>query len=178
MEETFSRTDYLDAINSLTNDPKNSRIFASKIRELELEINDLKVYVRSLYHKNLEEWFFTWIKELNEAKMNELEKQIRKMDFYRMKCLGQVKKYDVDISVIKTIPIKDVIGVQMDRQSKKRAYFPCPLHNEKKPSFVWYKDSNSFYCFGCNSGGTVIDLYMKLYEVSVSEAIKGLKFYL
>jgi hypothetical protein len=40
----------------------------------------------------------------------------------------------------------------------------CPLHNESTPSFNWYSDSNTFYCFGCQSGGDIITLHQRVYE--------------
>jgi hypothetical protein len=33
----------------------------------------------------------------------------------------------------------------------------CPLHSEKTPSLYVYPKTKSFYCFGCQRGGDVID---------------------
>lgn len=39
----------------------------------------------------------------------------------------------------------------------------CPLHDDTTPSFKYYEDTNTFYCFGCGKGGrykgTVVDLH-------------------
>lgn len=35
----------------------------------------------------------------------------------------------------------------------------CPLHDEDTPSFRYYEDTQSFYCFGCQKGGTIINLH-------------------
>lgn len=41
----------------------------------------------------------------------------------------------------------------------------CPLHSEDTPSFRFYEETNSFYCFGCQKGGDVIQLHMYFAEV-------------
>jgi len=35
----------------------------------------------------------------------------------------------------------------------------CPLHDEDTPSFRYYENTESFYCFGCQKGGNVINLH-------------------
>ena len=35
---------------------------------------------------------------------------------------------------------------------------PCPIHQDTDPSFVVYPKTQSYYCFGCKSGGDVINL--------------------
>lgn len=52
----------------------------------------------------------------------------------------------------------------------RRACCPFSFHKmgqEKSASFYYYPDNNSFYCFGCKSGGSVVD-FVSLYE-SVSK---------
>jgi len=46
----------------------------------------------------------------------------------------------------------------------------CPIHREKTPSFKVYPETNSFYCFGCEAGGDVINLVQLLYNCSPVEA--------
>ena len=38
----------------------------------------------------------------------------------------------------------------------------CPFHREKTPSFHISSDKQLFYCFGCGTGGNVIDFIMKI----------------
>jgi DNA primase len=38
----------------------------------------------------------------------------------------------------------------------------CPFHEEDEPSFIVTPSKNLFHCMGCDAGGSVIDLVMKL----------------
>lgn len=50
----------------------------------------------------------------------------------------------------------DVYPVNFDRDPRAC----CPLHDEDTPSFRYYEDTESFYCFGCGVGGNIINLHM------------------
>jgi hypothetical protein len=61
-------------------------------------------------------------------------------------------------------------GVDTGRISGNNVFARCPLHAEKRASFVLYLDNNSFYCFGCGAGGSVIDLACGLFGLTPYEA--------
>lgn len=63
-------------------------------------------------------------------------------------------KYEVDI--------KEVLQHYNINYSGKNILCPLPDHDEKNPSFRIYDYSNSFYCFSCHGGGSVIDFVMKM----------------
>lgn len=45
-----------------------------------------------------------------------------------------------------------------------KLYIKCPIHGEDTPSFRYYPESNTFYCFGCGAGGDVINLHKAFYK--------------
>lgn len=79
-----------------------------------------------------------------------------------------------DIERIKQYPIGDLLP-DPEYNCNGRTKYNCPLHNEDTPSFVWYKNTNTFYCFGCGEGGDVIELYQKLNNASFKDACNNLK---
>lgn len=50
----------------------------------------------------------------------------------------------------------------------------CPFHNEKTPSFTVYPESQSFYCFGCGSGGDAVTFLRKIENLDYIDAVKTL----
>lgn len=50
----------------------------------------------------------------------------------------------------------------------------CPFHNEKTPSFTVYPESQSFYCFGCGSGGDAVTFLRKIENLDYIDAVKAL----
>ncbi len=50
----------------------------------------------------------------------------------------------------------------------------CPFHREKTPSFHISSDKQLYYCFGCGSGGNLIDFVMKIENLDFVDSIKFL----
>lgn len=50
----------------------------------------------------------------------------------------------------------------------------CPFHNEKTPSFYVYPETNSYFCFGCNAGGSAIDFVKQIQNLDFIESVKFL----
>ena len=71
--------------------------------------------------------------------------------------------------------ITDVVQSYVQLRHRGRTYTGlCPFHNEKTPSFVVYPETQSFYCFGCGSGGDVITFMKRIANLEYVEAVKAL----
>ncbi len=69
--------------------------------------------------------------------------------------------------------IVEVIGSYVPLTRRGRIHVAlCPFHNEKTPSFTVYPDTQSFYCFGCGSGGDIITFIKQKENIEYVEAVK------
>lgn len=50
----------------------------------------------------------------------------------------------------------------------------CPFHSEKTPSCHFYPSTNSFYCFGCHMGGSVVTFVKEIEHLDFMDAVKFL----
>lgn len=81
--------------------------------------------------------------------------------------------HDYIEELVRRNDIVDVVGGYVQLKRKGRLYGGlCPFHSEKTPSFYVYPDTQSFYCFGCGVGGTVITFTQKINSIDFGEAIK------
>ena len=71
--------------------------------------------------------------------------------------------------------IIDVVGGYVQLTKKGNNFWGlCPFHNEKTPSFSVKQDQQFFYCFGCHSGGNVIQFIQKNERLDFIDAVKFL----
>ena len=76
-------------------------------------------------------------------------------------------------AIKETLKIADIVGfygVEVKRNNQAL----CPFHNERTPSFTIYPKTNSFKCFGCDAGGSVIDFAMLMHNTDALGAAKKL----
>ena len=84
---------------------------------------------------------------------------------------------NVDIPALKARhPLGDTVeasGVILRGRGRVRQGV-CPFHDEVEGSFTVYEDSQRFWCFGCGSGGDVLDFIQRSENLSLPEAIRRL----
>ena len=83
----------------------------------------------------------------------------------------------VDIPALKARhPLADVVeasGVRLRGKGRVRQGV-CPFHEESEGSFTVYEDSQRFWCFGCGTGGDVLDFIQRIEGLTLPEAIRRL----
>lgn len=99
------------------------------------------------------------------------------LDTKNLDLLWKFKKWRsgsfLDKDKAKAYPIEQIANSHgLDTRRSDMVY--CPFHEDKTASLKLYKNTNTFYCFGCNKGGDVIDLLMGLQKISFIQAVKQL----
>lgn len=81
---------------------------------------------------------------------------------------------DEFLTALKTVnPIESVIDSYVQLKKSGRVFMcNCPFHSEKTPSFTVFPDTQSFYCFGCQTGGDVFNFIMKAENLEFMEAVR------
>jgi DNA primase len=81
-----------------------------------------------------------------------------------------------DIDEVKSrLNIVDIVGAKVTLKKAGHNFKGlCPFHSEKTPSFMVSPDRQSFHCFGCGKGGSVIDFVMEYDHVDFVEALETL----
>lgn len=73
------------------------------------------------------------------------------------------------------LPIREVIERETGQQFNRAGKMCCPLHSEKTPSFTIYPETNSWYCFGCGTGGDAIAFIEKYRNLNYVDSCKHLE---
>lgn len=83
--------------------------------------------------------------------------------------------FNLAVKKAKEIDIESLYQFQRKHVTDNRIKASCPFHGEdKNPSFVIYRDNNTFHCFTCKISGDSIDFYMLNNKVTFTDALKGL----
>ena len=70
------------------------------------------------------------------------------------------------------LDIVDIISEKVRLKKSGRSYSGlCPFHHEKTGSFHVFPDTQTYYCFGCNSGGNIFTFVMKTEGYDFKQAL-------
>lgn len=164
----------------LDSDPEGMKIMIQdKLKELFEERQALLQEIRENNKKYLleeEGWIYDLIAELGNENFKKTQRQINKflwMKNYLEKGQGVEQGInDSDIEQAREVPILSLIGVPIQNAGGYKKKIICPLHQEKTASLIIYESNNTWWCFGCNKGGSVIDWVMQNEGVTFLEAVK------
>lgn len=81
-----------------------------------------------------------------------------------------------DIDEVKSrLNIVDIVSARVALKKAGRHFKAlCPFHSEKTPSFIVSPERQTWHCFGCGKGGSVIDFVMEYEHVDFVEALESL----
>ena len=86
-------------------------------------------------------------------------------------------RYDIQ-DITEAVDVVEYIARYIELEEKNGEYFGlCPFHKDINPSFSITPETQLWYCFGCHTGGTVIDFVKKYNRCSYFEAIETLAKY-
>lgn len=163
----------------LLKDPENKPIWSAKIRELKEELIKASGFMDALCRaKTAEgngdtEWTYDWNIDYMRKFIEKLKKQIQMFEFYKRYAKEDTGFFE-SVGRVKTVPISSFLIGEWQSHGSGRSVICCPLHKEKTASFTWFKQGNTYHCFGCGAGGDNIDLFMKIFNCKFTEAVKEL----
>ncbi len=90
--------------------------------------------------------------------------------------LGIARFSDEWIEHVKSsVDIVEIIGRRVELKQTGQNYMGlCPFHSEKTPSFSVNPERQFYHCFGCQTGGNVINFVMETEHLSFPETVTKL----
>jgi len=114
-------------------------------------------------------------------KVNELHKKVElltkidnnkiKNKYNRNKEMNKEDLNNIFDYVKSSIDIVDVLNKYEIEYNNKLINCPLPNHEDKTPSMAIYEVTNSFNCFGCKQGGTIIDFVALMEDITPFKAV-------
>jgi len=164
--------------------PEAKEIIPKKIVELMQNQDELSNTIKKklilIKHKTRDEfsqWFWReWVKVSEGEELLKIEGHLARLKWLLLIAKGKIPKGRISEEEIQralAVPMETILN-QSFRKSGRALVGLCPLHKENNPSFYIYPETNSFWCFGCNQGGNVINFVRLLYGYSFKEAINYL----
>ncbi len=159
--------------------PRAKEIVKERLKE-EIKINKTqlckikKVLNKMRYRKDF--WFVEeFVKAFFLPDLLKNEKMIAKHRMFLNSLQGDGNQIDFQVKLEKArgYPILQLAEKELVLQKIGNKYRSlCPFHKEKTASFYLYPESNSYYCFGCQTGSSdPISLAMQLHNLDFRSAV-------
>ncbi len=164
--------------------PEAKEIIPQKIKEYKEErkmlaeiIKRKLIVIKDKTKDDFSYWFWEkWIKVNEGEELLKIDKNITRLKRFSSVVKGRVLKgwlTEEQIQQALVVPIESLLNQPLKRSGKALVGL-CTFHQEKRPSFFIYPETNSFYCYGCKKGGNVITFVRLFYGYSFSEAVRWL----
>lgn len=126
-----------------------------------------------VFTEELIKFIFSYFEDMDE--LIRLKKTARSISFKIREFYGvKTKKselWQVKFDKAKSLNIHHVIST-LTGVTEFKYNISCPFHKDKGPSMKVYEDS--FYCFSCSKGGSVVDFVMYNNDLDFKKAIEFL----
>lgn len=125
-------------------------------------------------------WFYEKLRDtfITGPLRKDREKKIKRNCFY-LSALKPVQVHQSknitpqNIEFSKTIPIETIYSGTLTKRGRTSVGL-CPFHTERSGSFTVYHSTNTWWCYGCSTGGDAIDFMMKISGSDFVSAVKSL----
>jgi hypothetical protein len=172
---TYNHKEYLEWVKGLKSDRVMLPIYRAKRSEAVEILRQNKIECDRVHREWIDkkdvDGMVSWMLDRWVRHVEEKEKEVRKWEYHIRLASGKVsEKEKIDIEIVKQgVRIEDLLDIPIKTFGKTMVL--CPVHNERSPSCAVYHSTNSFYCFGCNKGGSVIDLLIERDGLPIKEAV-------
>jgi len=169
-----------DRINVFMEDKFHTKkMLREKIQEMEDNIHffkaeRFKTFTRRANADKKDVFLYDLMIEDIDEMIKDFEGHAKRFNYYLLRVKGKTPTGSFNLEQIKAVPICDIMPTKAKRGGGDRQMFNCPLHEDRTPSFCWYKKNNTWHCFSCGEGSSVIDLYMLLNNCDFKTAAKAL----
>ena len=171
--------------------PESREIIPIKLKEweklFEIESLAVKEALKDIYKAGVDDfsiWFGEYlVKIFLFPKVEACQKNIERLKRLNNLFTGTTKKeqqrglfWEDSVRKARSYPIEQVARSRCELKAYGNKYRSrCPFHEEKSASFYLYPETNTYYCFGCQIHGDVIDFAMRLHDLTFRGAISLLR---
>ena len=129
------------------------------------EIDEIDQYNKDLVYRKVSkknEWF--WL-DINASFIEPVRDRLLLLERLRK---NPTKKKDLNIEKAKQFPISSLIDFRY-RKAK------CIFHEDHSPSLYYYPNTNTVYCFACNTFADSIKVYQTIHQCTFRKAVLALQ---